>query len=174
MQVLVGFGANLGSAPDAFTRAVIGLDRRHRVLRRSALYRSIPMGGPRQPRYLNAAVVVECASDLERLLDQCRALETAAGRDRAVEEHWGPRPLDLDLLLAEDAVHRGPRLVIPHPGFHQRAFALVPAAELVPGWEHPMLGRTVAELAEEVVAIDPGAVEVVAGAEGWGKSTVER
>jgi 2-amino-4-hydroxy-6-hydroxymethyldihydropteridine diphosphokinase len=167
MQLLVGFGANLGNASDALTRAARGLANNHLVVTRSALYRSAAVGPP-QPSYLNAAAVVECASDLDRLLDQCRGLEVAAGRDRETEQRWGPRPLDLDLLLARDLVRRGQWLVIPHPRFHERAFALVPAAELVPEWVHPLLGRTVAELAEVATRNDPGAVERVSDARAWG------
>ncbi len=92
------------------------------------------------------------------MLRACRELEVAAGRDRSTEQRWGPRVLDLDLLMVRDLVWRGPELELPHPGFHRRAFALVPAAELVPDWVHPLVGRTIGDLAEEALRDDPGAL----------------
>ena len=72
-----------------------------------------------------------------------------------------PKAVDIDLLLAEGVVHLGPEIVLPHPRFHRRAFALAPAAEIVPHWVHPLLGRTVGELAADAIAQDPEAVERV-------------
>jgi 2-amino-4-hydroxy-6-hydroxymethyldihydropteridine diphosphokinase len=167
MFVLLGLGGNQGNVLDSFEYAVAGLTRSDRVVARSALYRTTPVG-PEQADFLNAALLIECRSDLGQLLDRCRTLETAVGRDRAAEERWGARPLDLDLLLAADIVHRGPRLVVPHPRLHERAFALVPAAELVPDWLYPGLGRTVSELAEEALRRDPSAVRIVTDESRWG------
>ena len=85
-------------------------------------------------------------------------MEAIAGRDRVTEVRWGPRPLDIDLLLIRGVIHRGPRLELPHPRLAERAFALVPAAEIVPDWIHPIVGRTLRELAYEAGARAPGAV----------------
>ena len=146
MRLILGLGGNLGDVPGAFAGALEGLTGVARVLRLSALYRSDPVGPP-QPRYWNMAAFLECAAPLAVLLDRCQALEREAGRDRSREVRWGPRSLDLDLLLAEGAVHRGPRLVLPHPRLLERPFALVPAAEVAPRLRHPLSGRTLAELA---------------------------
>ncbi|NOZ78714.1 MAG: 2-amino-4-hydroxy-6-hydroxymethyldihydropteridine diphosphokinase [Acidobacteria bacterium] len=158
MKVLVGLGGNIGDPPGAFRRALAGLESAGMTVESvSGCYRSKPVGPP-QPEFWNQAAVVVARDGLLALLDACQLLERASGRDRRRERRWGPRRLDLDLLLAEDAVHRGPRLVLPHPLFHARAFALVPAAGIVPGWRHQMTGKTVAQLARDVLGADPGAV----------------
>ncbi len=147
MHVLVGLGGNLGDPPTAFHRALVTLHRRHPVVACSSLYRTEPVGPP-QPRYWNMSVVVESKAPLRQLLDECLAIEAAAGRQRRV--HWGARTLDLDLLLCNGMVVRGDSLTVPHPELHRRAFALVPSAELVPGWIHPLLGESIASLAGRI------------------------
>jgi 2-amino-4-hydroxy-6-hydroxymethyldihydropteridine diphosphokinase len=121
------------------------------------MWRTRPVG-PSQPDFLNAAALIDWPAGLRPLLERCRQLEAAAGRDRTREEHWGPRTLDLDLLIAASAVCRGPELDLPHPRMHQRRFALEPAAELVPDWVHPFLGLTIEELVEKARRREPDAV----------------
>ncbi len=160
MKLLLGLGGNTGGVPGAFREALETLaaaDPVVGVLAVSSLYRSRPEGPP-QADFWNQAALLELRGSPVELLVLCQGLEESAGRDRGAETRWGPRPLDLDLLMAPAAVHRGPRLVLPHPRFHRRAFALVPAAELVPHWLHPHLGRTVGELAARTLAADPSAV----------------
>jgi len=123
--------------------------------------------GPPQPDYANAAGLIDASRGLGALLAECQDLEQAAGRDRAATRRWGPRPLDLDILIARDVVHRGPTLELPHPRLHLRAFALVPTAEIVPEWRHPALGGTLLELAERAVAADPDAICHRMPAEEW-------
>ena len=156
-DVMVGLGANLGDPAAAFTTALDGLASAGKIVSVSHLWRTRALG-PDQSAYWNAAALVDWPSDLPTLLQACHKLEAAAGRDRDTEQRWGPRVLDLDLLMARDLIWRSPELVLPHPRFHERAFALVPAAELVPGWVHPIVGRTIAELAEEVRSADPDAL----------------
>ena len=160
MRVMLGLGGNLGDVPGVFLRTRAKLAEVFDVLATSRLYRSAPVG-PRQPQFWNMAIQIVVDCQLRQVLDHCRRLEEQAGRDRNAEIRWGPRPLDVDLLMAEHVVHRGPDLVVPHPRLHERAFALVPAADVAPDWVHPELGRSLAELAEQVVARDPGAVELV-------------
>jgi len=99
---------------------------------------------------LNSAVRLEGDGGLSRLLDECRVAESAAGRNRAAEMRWGPRTLDIDVLLVRDGVRRGPLLEVPHPRFHERAFAILPAADVAPRWVHPLLGRTVGQIAADL------------------------
>jgi 2-amino-4-hydroxy-6-hydroxymethyldihydropteridine diphosphokinase len=116
------------------------------VLACSGVWRSAPLGQP-QDDFLNAAALVESRSHPRALLALCQRLEAAAGRDRDVERRWGPRTLDLDLLVAPGVVIDSPDLVLPHPRLAERRFALAPAAEIAPGWFHPRLHRTLADLA---------------------------
>ncbi len=160
VEALLGLGGNLGDPPRAFAAALAGLAPVAAVVAVSRLYRSEPEGPP-QPPFLNAVARVAVRAPLHQLLERCRALEDAAGRVRG--KRWGPRPLDLDLVIAQGVVCRGPRLELPHPRCHLRPFVLLPAAEVAPGWVHPLLGRTVAELAAEVAA---GGTEAVEGP-GW-------
>lgn len=162
LRVILGFGGNLGDPATAFARALDALADEAWIISTSSIWQTRAVG-PAQPDYLNAAAVIHWTGGGPRaLLQRCRVLEAEAGRNRAGEERWGPRVLDLDLLLAEDVVCVGPTLQLPHPRFHERRFALEPAAEVAPQWIHPLLGRTVTELAEAArPAMDDGAVRVV-------------
>jgi 2-amino-4-hydroxy-6-hydroxymethyldihydropteridine diphosphokinase len=135
------------------------LEECHRVLAVSALYRTRAVGPP-QPDYVNGAALLQTDADPLSLLRQCRSIEKAVGRCREDEQRWGPRVLDLDLLMVDHLVRRGPMLELPHPRFHQRAFALVPAAELVPDWIHPLIGRTIGNLADDARREEPDSVVV--------------
>lgn len=156
-RVILGLGGNTGEPAAAFHHALDALARDGRIVAVSRLWRTRPVGPP-QPDYLNAAAVVSWPGGPRSLLAHCRQLEAAAGRDRSTGERWGPRALDLDLLLAEDLVYRGPTLELPHPRFHERRFALEPAAEVAPDWRHPLLGLTVGELVNRQRAREPDAI----------------
>ncbi len=161
MRLIIGLGGNLGDPAAAFASALDALGDDGWILSTSRLWQTLAVG-PEQPDYLNAAAVIHWPGDLRALLARCRELEVAAGRDRTTEERWGPRVLDLDLLLVDGVVCRGPELEVPHPRFHERRFALEPAAEVAPEWVHPLLGRSVSALAEAArPAVDDGAVRVL-------------
>ena len=157
VRVVLGLGGNVGDSRMAFSECLAALAAEGRVIAVSRLWRTRPVGPP-QPDYLNAAALVEWPAGPRALLGRCLELETAAGRDRSAETRWGPRTLDIDLLLAESVVCRGPMLTLPHPRLHERRFALEPAAEVAPDWIHPLLGRTISHLADEARDRDPEAI----------------
>ncbi|MGZ6070512.1 MAG: 2-amino-4-hydroxy-6-hydroxymethyldihydropteridine diphosphokinase [Myxococcaceae bacterium] len=145
IPVHVGLGANLGDPERTLATAVEELARLDdvAVLHRSSLYAAAPLG-PAQPEFRNAVVSLTTARSPESLLAALLDVERAHGRIRS--ERWGPRLLDLDILLWGDRVVDTPGLRIPHPELHRRRFALEPLAELDPGARHPVLQKTVAEL----------------------------
>lgn len=147
MQVLIGLGGNQGDVPAAFARATAALAQAGQVLARSSLWRSTAQGPP-QPDFCNAVVLLASDTPPLGLLKYCLQLEVQAGR-RHDGERWGPRPLDLDLLLVPDLVIAAPSLLLPHPRLATRRFALLPAVELAPNWIHPQHYRTLAELASD-------------------------
>lgn len=142
----IGLGSNLGDSPALLSRALQQLHAHPAidVLGCSRLYRSAPVGPADQPDYANAAALLNTTLAPLDLLDVLQALERAAGRQRLL--HWGPRTLDLDLLLFDDQVIAEPRLQVPHPEMTRRAFVLTPLAELIPDWRLPD-GRRVREVA---------------------------
>lgn len=146
MLLLIGLGANLGDRRGALHWAAGRLAERFRWRLGSQIFATAALG-PRQADFLNAAALVDVDDHPLRVLAFCQLLESAAGRDRLREERWGPRPLDLDLLLADGLVVASPSLILPHPRLHLRRFALAPAAQLVPQWLHPRVHRSVASLA---------------------------
>ena len=143
--VYVGLGANLGDPERTLAAAVEELSRLPDVaLRRSSsLYVTAPVG-PSQPEFRNAVVSLVTRRSPVALLAALLDIERAHGRVRG--ERWGPRLLDLDILLWGDRVVNEPGLHVPHPELHRRRFALEPLAELDPGACHPVLQKTVAEL----------------------------
>ncbi|MEO6365000.1 MAG: 2-amino-4-hydroxy-6-hydroxymethyldihydropteridine diphosphokinase [Luteimonas sp.] len=143
VRAFVGLGGNLGD-PAATLRDSIGeLDDlpSTRLVLASRLYRSAAWGMTDQPDFINAVVLLETTLDARSLLDVLLEVERSHGRDRDAEHRWGPRTLDLDLLLYGDAVIDEPALRVPHPHLHQRAFALLPLFELAPEMVVPGRGR---------------------------------
>ena len=131
MTSVLSIGSNLGDRLAALQAAVDLLE----PTAVSAVYETAPVGGPAQDDYLNAVVV--CAWDATGAWDRAQQAEQAQGRERAVR--WGPRTLDVDVIVADGAVPPG--LVLPHPRAHQRAFVLVPWLDLDPAAVLPGHGR---------------------------------
>ena len=143
--VYVGLGANLGDPERTLSAAAEAIAHLPDVelRRRSSLYAAAPIG-PEQPEFRNAVVSLVTRRSPAALLAALLDIERAHGRVRG--ERWGPRVLDLDILLWGDRVVDQPGLHVPHPELQHRRFALEPLAELDPAARHPVLQKTVAEL----------------------------
>jgi 2-amino-4-hydroxy-6-hydroxymethyldihydropteridine diphosphokinase len=157
----IGLGANLGDPRAQVEEAVRRLREAEEVelLRVSALYLTPPLGPPGQPWYVNAAVQVKTRLTPEEVMRLLIGIETAMGRVR--DERWGPRLIDLDLLLYNGEIITGPDLTVPHPEMHRRAFVLAPLAEIAPDAWHPVLKKTARELLEELEAGEREAVQPI-------------
>lgn len=140
----VGLGANLGDAAATLRDALAALAPMQGIslVRASSLYRTPAWGIEQQPDFVNAVAKLETTLAPEVLLEALLRLERAFGRDRDAASRWGPRTLDLDLLLYADLCMDSPGLTLPHPHMHERAFVLVPLLELDP--EVVMPGRGLA------------------------------
>ena len=128
---LIGLGANLGDPKAQIRQAIRLLCRDFALVAQSSLYRSAPVGGVSQPDYINAVIAVEASCSATDMLTHLLALERSLGRVRD-GERWGPRVLDLDLLLWGRETINMPDLQVPHPRMLERAFVLYPMQEIAP------------------------------------------
>jgi 2-amino-4-hydroxy-6-hydroxymethyldihydropteridine diphosphokinase len=131
-RAFIGLGGNLGEPREAMRTALHRLDADYDtdVLAVSSLYRTPPWGRTDQPDFLNAVAEIETRREPAALLDLCLRIEADLHRVR--DEHWGPRSIDLDVLVYGDTVLSTPQLTLPHPRMLQRAFVLAPLAEIAP------------------------------------------
>ena len=151
----IALGSNLGNRRLSVNQAVAALRADPGVgeVLLSSLHTTDPVGGPAgQGPYLNAAARVETLHGPEALLELLLETERSLGRIR--RERWGPRTIDLDLLLYDDRVIDLPGLTVPHPRMHERRFVLEPLVEIAREVEHPILGRTMVQLLANLVAAD--------------------
>ena len=144
VSACLALGSNLGDRLEHLREAVrlLGAEPTVEVVRSSRVYETEPVGPP-QPAYLNAVIEVRTDGTARELLEACRRVEDALGRVRA--ERWGPRTIDVDVLIFDEETIDEPDLVVPHPRMHERGFVLVPLGELE---ADPMLpgGRKLAKL----------------------------
>ena len=147
-RAYLGLGSNLGDRRALLRQAIEALDWGDvSVVARSRVYETTPVGGPEgQPDFFNQVIGVETTLDARGLWERCSAVEASLGRSRHHEVRWGPRTIDIDVLTFGDDVLDDPDLQIPHPRLAERAFVLVPLAEIAPDVEVAGLG-TVRELA---------------------------
>jgi 2-amino-4-hydroxy-6-hydroxymethyldihydropteridine diphosphokinase len=152
MKAYISLGSNLGDRADRLDAAVrmLGELPGVRVRAVSPVYETDPVEVREQPRFLNLVAEVETELDPEELLTGLQSIEAALGRSRI--QRWGPRTIDLDLLLCGDRVVASEKLEIPHPRMCERRFVLEPLADLAPDLPIPGRGRTVRELLENVRA----------------------
>jgi 2-amino-4-hydroxy-6-hydroxymethyldihydropteridine diphosphokinase len=151
-SALIALGGNVGDVRAAFNSAVPQICDKAaaRLVARSSDYATPPWGEEQQPPYVNACIEIETALAPHALLDVLHEVERAHGRDRSREKRYGPRTLDLDLLAWDDRVLDTPTLTLPHPRLFERAFVLVPLAEIAP--TRPIAGRTAQEALTTVLA----------------------
>lgn len=168
-NVYIGLGSNLGDREGNLYSAVDALRRVDLVCVRrcSSIYETAPVGPP-QPRFLNAVLEIQCALEPVRLLSLLKQIEKELGRER--RKKWGPREIDLDILLWEGEVVAEPNLQVPHLELHKRRFALEPLCELNPEIRHPVTGERMCDLLrklgpQEVVKFTPAQPLLVEEAE---------
>lgn len=148
-KTAIALGSNLGNSLAILEAAIEALDRSPgiKVNLMSAWYQTKAIGPP-QPDYINGCIVAGVKQEPQSLLQILLDIEKQFGRTRG--EKWGPRTLDLDLLLYDDLILETAVLQIPHPRIRERAFVLVPLAEIVPQWIEPVSGKTIEELVKAV------------------------
>ena len=145
----IALGSNLGDSRAILEEAISILAATPGItlLAKSSWYQTLAVGPP-QPDYINGCALVQVAFSPQVLLETLLAIEAQKGRIRT--ERWGARSLDLDLLLYDDLILDTPTLTIPHPRMRERAFVLVPLAEIAPDWIDPVTGKAIAELVKAV------------------------
>ena len=146
MIAAIALGSNLGDREGNLREAVRRMGALGRVAAVSGFYDTEPVGYLDQPRFLNAAVLLETKLEPLELLHGLLGVEQEMGRDRANAPPKGPRVIDLDLLLYGELVMQSAELTVPHPAMHERAFVLAPLAEIAVGMLHPVLHRSIGEL----------------------------
>ena len=158
-EALVALGGNVGDARAALDRAVATLcdGAAVRLIARSSDYRTPPWGVEDQAPFVNLCLLVATDLSPHALLERGLAVERMLGRDRAHERRWGPRPVDVDILAYDDLQLDTPGLTLPHPRLFERAFVLVPLAEIVPD-------RVIAgvRVADALTRVDAGGIERLA------------
>jgi 2-amino-4-hydroxy-6-hydroxymethyldihydropteridine diphosphokinase len=143
-RALIALGGNVGEVRKTFQKAIANICgvAQAALLARSCDYLTPPWGDERQAAFINACIEIETSLGPHALLFALQKIEAKFGRDRAEEKRWGPRTLDLDLIAYDDVTMQKAELTLPHPRLFERAFVLVPLAEIAP--DRVIAGRTIA------------------------------
>ena len=148
VTVYLGLGSNMGNRQDNLDGVLALLSQRLRVEKISSIYDTEPIGNTSQPRFLNLVCQIYTRLAPMELLALAKGIEAKLGRTSGKSN--APRPIDIDILFYDDQVIETPELVIPHPRLVERAFVLVPLAEIAPDLMHPVSGKTIKELLQGI------------------------
>ena len=145
-RVFLGLGSNMGEREKFLNRAIAELKKAQntKIVWASSVYETDPVGKTDQPKFLNAALEVETALEPRELFAEAKSVEQRLGR--TMSERWGPREIDIDVLLYDGLVFSDDAVTVPHPEMERRKFVLVPLKEIAPDLVHPISGMTMEEL----------------------------
>ncbi len=149
-KVFVGLGSNLGNRRENLVNAINRIDAHEGICVKvkSCFYETAPVGGPPQPDYVNCAIELETKIEPQALLKEFKNIERELGRKPGVR--WGPRVVDLDILLYDDRIINDHNLKVPHERMHERVFVLAPLNEIAPDIKHPLLKVNISELLKKL------------------------
>jgi 2-amino-4-hydroxy-6-hydroxymethyldihydropteridine diphosphokinase len=151
----LSIGSNLGDRAKNLGTAIAFLAPQVQILMQSSIYQTEPWGYFDQPSFLNQVIKTETALEPFDFFNYLQGIESQMGRQETFR--FGPRLIDLDILFYDDLILDSPNLTIPHPRIQERAFVLIPLAEIAPGLNHPVLGKTIQQIK---MSVEPNSVEL--------------
>jgi 2-amino-4-hydroxy-6-hydroxymethyldihydropteridine diphosphokinase len=148
-SVVILIGSNMGERMNHLERACVEIERElGKIIQRSSIYETAPWGNIDQEKFLNRIIKIHSSIGAEQMMERILLIEKKMGRVRT--KKWEPRMIDIDILFYDNEIISTDNLVIPHPGLHLRKFTLVPLAELMPGYIHPVLKKSISDLLHDL------------------------